>query len=180
MPETANDRLQVADLEKLIRAIPDFPKPGILFRDITPLLADPAGLASSIRLLARTVAADADCIASIDARGFILGAAAAVQLGLGFVPIRKSGKLPAEAHSEKYDLEYGSAELQIHADAAARGAKVWVIDDLIATGGSIKASCALIERTGATVAGISALIELEALEGRKKLDGYSLQTLIRY
>ena len=180
MPEAADNNLQIADLEKLIRSIPDFPKPGILFRDITPLLADPAGLAASIRLLAQTVADGTDYIASIDARGFIMGAPVATQLGLGFVPIRKSGKLPAETHSQQYDLEYGHAELQIHVDAFPEGAKVWVIDDLIATGGTLKATCALIERVGATVAGISALIELEALNGRSKLDGYGLQALIKY
>ena len=180
MSAPANDGLQPADLKKLIRSIPDFPQPGILFRDITPLLADPAGLASTIRLLGETVSSDADCIASIDARGFIAGAPVAARLGLGFVPIRKSGKLPGSTYSQEYDLEYGRGQLQIHTDAVTKGAKVWLIDDLLATGGSLEAACSLIERAGATVAGISVMIELEALQGRSRLTGYKLQSLIKY
>ena len=167
-------------LAELIRSVPDFPKPGILFRDITPLLADPAGLAAAIDLLAETISEPVDCIASVDARGFIFGAPVAAKLGAGFVPIRKAGKLPAATHSEKYDLEYGSAELQIHADAFAAGAKVWIIDDLLATGGTLAASCSLIEKAGGKIAGITALIELADLNGRAKISQAEFVSLIRY
>ena len=156
----------------LIRDVPDFPQPGIVFKDITPLLADADGYAAAIDALAtpwRGVALDA--VLGIESRGFILGAALARALGTGFVPIRKPGKLPARTHAQDYDLEYGSDRLEIHADAVPPGARVLLVDDVLASGGTLQAALALVRRQGANVVGAAVLLELAALRGRTRWDG---------
>ena len=167
--------------EKYIRSIPDWPKKGILFRDITPLLADARALAAAIdALCAGFTEADIEYVAAVEARGFIFGAAVARKLGVGFVPIRKKGKLPFETKSITYDLEYGTDTLEVHSDAVERGAKVLMLDDLLATGGTMAAACKLIEKIGGQIAGIAFLIELSELAGREKLSGYKISTVISY
>lgn len=168
-------------LRKYIRSIPDWPKKGILFRDITPLLADGRAFAAAVEALcAGLSAADVDCVAAVEARGFIFGAAAAKKLGVGFVPIRKKGKLPSETESVTYDLEYGTDTLEVHSDALKKGAKVLMIDDLLATGGTMAAACQLIEKIGGQIAAISFLIELTDLAGRNKLAHYKINSVITY
>ena len=168
-------------LEKYIRNIPDWPKEGILFRDITPLLADPKALAAAIdALCADFTEQGIEYVAAVEARGFIFGAAVARKLGAGFVPIRKKGKLPFKTESISYDLEYGTDTLEVHSDAVTNGAKVLMVDDLLATGGTMAAACKLIEKIGATIAGIAFLIELTELAGRDKLSGYKIKTVISY
>ena len=167
--------------EGYIRSIPDWPKKGILFRDITPLLADPKALAAAVdALCAGFTEGDIEYVAAVEARGFIFGAAAAEKLGAGFVPIRKKGKLPFKTESVTYDLEYGTDTLEVHSDAVDKGAKVLMIDDLLATGGTMAAACELIEKIGGQIAGISFLIELSELAGREKLGGYKISTVISY
>ena len=169
------------DLRTKIRAVADFPEPGILFRDVTPLLADPEALAFAVAELVRPFADDGvDAVAGIDARGFIFGALAAGELATPFVPIRKAGKLPYRTLSESYELEYGHGTLEMHADAVAPGTRILVVDDLIATGGTACATCALIERGGGNVVGLSFVIELEALAGRNKLAGHAVHALVGY
>jgi adenine phosphoribosyltransferase len=169
------------NLENHIRSIPDWPKKGILFRDITPLLADPKAFAAAIdALCADFTDADIKYVAAVEARGFIFGAAVARKLGAGFVPIRKKGKLPFKTESITYDLEYGTDTLQVHCDAVAKGAKVLMVDDLLATGGTMAAACKLIEKIGGQIVGISFLIELTELSGRGKLAGYTVKTVISY
>ena len=169
------------DLRTKIRAIPDFPKAGILFRDVTPLLADPEALVFAVAELVRPFAGDrVDAVAGIDARGFIFGALAARELTAGFVPIRKAGKLPHRTLSASYELEYGHGTLEMHADAVTTGTRVLIVDDLIATGGTAGAACALIERGGGDVVGLSFVIELETLHGRDKLGGHVVHTLVGY
>jgi adenine phosphoribosyltransferase len=168
-------------LTDYIRDIPDFPKPGILFKDITPLLADPAAFAESIKLLAdqyRTTKLDA--IAAAEARGFLFAAPLALELKLPLIPLRKPGKLPYRTYSLKYDLEYGSAELHMHIDGVQPGARVLLLDDLLATGGTMKAGAALIEKAGGVVAGCAFLVELGFLNGRERLQNYDIFSLIRY
>jgi adenine phosphoribosyltransferase len=168
-------------IESLIRAIPDFPIPGILFRDITPLLADPAGFKRTIDLFVeRFRDAKVDAVVGIEARGYMLGAPVAYALGAGFVPVRKPGKLPGEKFSEEYALEYGTNTLEIHADAVGNGHRVLVVDDLLATGGTIAATLRLLEKLGANVVGTAVLIELEALKGREALNGVNVTSFIRY
>jgi adenine phosphoribosyltransferase len=168
-------------IEPLIRAIPDFPIPGILFRDITPLLADPRGFKATIDLFVeRFRAAKVDAVVGIEARGYMLGAPVAYALGAGFVPVRKPGKLPGEKYSEEYALEYGTNTLEIHADAVGNGHRVLVVDDLLATGGTIAATLRLLQKLGATVVGTAVLIELEALNGRAALNGTPLVSFIKY
>jgi adenine phosphoribosyltransferase len=165
----------------LIRAIPDFPIPGILFRDITPLLADPKGFKATIDLFVdRFRDARVDAVVGIEARGYMLGAPVAYALGAGFVPVRKPGKLPGEKFSEQYALEYGTNTLEIHADAVGNGHRVLVVDDLLATGGTIAATLRLLEKLGANVVGTAVLIELEALNGRAALPNVELTSFIRY
>jgi adenine phosphoribosyltransferase len=169
------------DLKPYIRDIPDFPVPGILFRDITPLLRDPAAFAHALDLMtshARSLTPDA--IAAIESRGFLFGAPMASVLGLPFVPIRKPGKLPAERMTIEYALEYGNNQLDIHADALARGQRVVVVDDLLATGGTARAAAKLVELLGAEVAGLVFLIELASLAGREALAGYDVRSFVRY
>ncbi|BDE07545.1 adenine phosphoribosyltransferase [Vulcanimicrobium alpinum] len=168
-------------IESLIRAIPDFPIPGILFRDITPLLADPAGFRSTIDLFVEKYrSAQIDAVVGIEARGYMLGAPVAHQLGAGFVPVRKPGKLPGEKFSEEYALEYGTNTLEVHADAVGRGHRVLVVDDLLATGGTINATLRLLEKLGADVVGVAVLIELVALGGRAAVNGTELTSFIHY
>jgi len=170
-----------APIEHLIRAIPDFPIPGILFRDITPLLADPQGFKATIDLFVdRYRDAGVEAVVGIEARGYMLGAPVAYALGAGFVPVRKPGKLPGEKFSEQYALEYGTNTLEIHADAVGHGHRVLVIDDLLATGGTIAATLRLLEKLGANVIGTAVLIELEALNGRAALTGTDLTSFIKY
>ena len=170
------------DFPSLIRDVPDFPKPGIRFKDITPLLADPAGFDWVVETMAgpwreRGVA----CVAGIEARGFILGAALARALGAGFVPVRKPGKLPARVIAQDYALEYGSDRLEIHADAVIPGTRVLLVDDVLATGGTLLAARALLERAGASLVGAAVLVELTALEGRARWDGgTALEASLRY
>ncbi len=168
-------------IETLIRAIPDFPIPGILFRDITPLLADKAGFKATIDLFVdRFRDARVEAVVGIEARGYMLGAPVAHALGAGFVPVRKPGKLPGEKYSEEYALEYGTNTLEIHADAVGHGHRVLVVDDLLATGGTIAATLRLLKKLGADVVGTAVLIELEALGGRAALDGVDVTSFIRY
>jgi adenine phosphoribosyltransferase len=170
-----------AQIESLIRAIPDFPIPGILFRDITPLLADRAGFKATIDLFVQQYKdANVEAVVGIEARGYMLGAPVAYALGAGFVPVRKPGKLPGEKYSEEYALEYGTNTLEIHADAVGHGHRVLVVDDLLATGGTIAATLRLLEKLGANVVGTAVLIELEALNGRAALNGAPLTSFIKY
>ena len=169
------------DLKDYIRDIPDFPKPGILFRDITPLLAAPEAFRECIRMLADYYQdREIDLIIAAEARGFIFAAPLALELNVGFVPVRKPGKLPGETNSFQYDLEYGTDTLEIHIDGIGRGQNVLVLDDLLATGGTMGACCKLVEKAGANVAGCAFVIELEALGGAAKLDGYDIFTLLTY
>lgn len=168
-------------LRSKIRDIPDFPQPGILFRDITPLLRDPASLRLAIRHLCepwrdRQISA----VAGMDARGFIFGSLVAWELGVGFIPLRKPGKLPFEVESVDYDLEYGSASLEAHTDAAKAGDQILIVDDLLATGGTALASCQLIESLGATVAGCAFVIELDELGGRGRLNPLNVHSLLHF
>jgi len=165
----------------LVRAIPDFPKPGILFRDIAPLLADPDAFGEIVERMA-TQAREwgAEAVAGIEARGFLFGAPVALSLGVPFVPIRKVGKLPGETVQEKYALEYGTAVLEVQRDAALPGRRVVIVDDLLATGGTTRAAAALVAALGGTVAGVSVLIELEALGGRAALGETPIQALLTY
>lgn len=169
------------DVRQMIRTIPDFPKPGIQFRDITPLLANPRLMLRTVEALVNPfMASDITMVAGMEARGFIFGVLAAQLLSTGFVPLRKPGKLPADVHRVDYDLEYGSAGLELHKDAIGENDRVLVIDDLLATGGTAAASCALIESAGAVVSGCAFVVELDDLEGRQKLKAYKLHSLIRY
>ncbi|MCX6895750.1 MAG: adenine phosphoribosyltransferase [Verrucomicrobia bacterium] len=169
------------DIAAAIRNVPDFPKPGIQFKDITPVLADAKLFSASIDLLTQNFKpGDVDAIVGIDARGFIFAAAAAVKLQAGFIPVRKKGKLPYETYEQAYDLEYGTNTIAIHTDAVHPGSRVLLIDDLLATGGTAAAAAALLEKVGAKVLEINFLIELAFLEGRKKLDRYPVRSLIVY
>ncbi|MBV8601927.1 MAG: adenine phosphoribosyltransferase [Candidatus Eremiobacteraeota bacterium] len=174
-------RVQLADLQQLIRAIPDFPIPGILFRDITPLIKDPAGFQATIDLFVeRFKQHRIDVVVGVEARGYILAAPLAYELGVGFVPVRKPGKLPGSKVTEEYALEYGTNSLEVHDDAVGRGKRVLVVDDVLATGGTAAATGRLIERLGAEVVEFAFLIELEALGGRKALGGHPVTAFIRY
>ncbi len=170
-----------AELRKYIRDIPDFPKPGILFRDLTPLLADPAALRLAIDAIARPfLDSRIDYVVGTEARGFIFGAPVATTLGVGFIPARKPGKLPAETFSASYELEYGTDHIEMHVDALSSNDRVLVVDDLIATGGTARATIDLVRRSGATVAGCAFLIELTFLGGREALGVEPCHTVIRY
>ena len=168
-------------LKAQIRDIPDFPNPGIVFKDITPLVKNPATLRLAVhQLLQPFLGQDITVVAGMEARGFIFGSLVAWELGVGFVPLRKPGKLPYDVQTISYDLEYGSAALEVHIDAVGPGDKVLLIDDLLATGGTAKASCQLIEQLGAQVTGCAFVVELDFLEGRKNLDGCFVHSLIHY
>jgi adenine phosphoribosyltransferase len=168
-------------IESLIRAIPDFPIPGILFRDITSLLCDRDGFKATIDLFVdRFRGAGIDAIVGIEARGYMLGAPVAYALDAGFVPVRKPGKLPGQKYTEEYALEYGTNTLEIHVDAVEAGKRVLVIDDMLATGGTAAATIRLLNRIGATVAGVAVLMELVDLKGREALPGVDVTSFITY
>lgn len=174
-------RPSTAEIEKTIRNVPDFPKPGIQFKDITPVLADPRLFAGAIDLLTESFKpGDVDAVVGIDARGFIFAAAAAKHLHAGFIPVRKKGKLPFQTHEQDYALEYGHATVAIHVDALKPGARVLLIDDLLATGGTAAAAAELVGKLGAKILEIGFLIELSFLHGRDKLKGYPIRSLVVY
>jgi len=171
------------DIKALIRDIPDFPKPGILFRDITTLLRDPKALRYTIDLLCEQIEGaglQPDYIVGMESRGFIFGPALAYQLGAGFVPVRKPGKLPAAIHAVEYELEYGKDRLEVHQDAIEPGSRVTIVDDLIATGGTAKATADLVTKSGAELLGFGFIIELKALNGRHKLPERPVLSLVEY
>ena len=169
------------NVEKYIRSIPDFPETGVIFRDVTSVLQDADGLHEAIDAMQELIAdTEVDVIAGIESRGFIFGMPIAYNLHRPFVPIRKKGKLPCETISEKYDLEYGTAEIEIHKDAIKPGQKVVLVDDLIATGGTIEAAIKMIERLGGEVVKVVFLIELAGLKGRERLKNYDVESVIRY
>jgi adenine phosphoribosyltransferase len=171
----------LADIQQAIRNIPDFPKPGIQFKDITPVLADATLFSKTIELMTQDVRpGSVDAVVGIDARGFIFAAAAAVKLKAGFIPVRKKGKLPYQCHEQEYELEYGTATVAIHVDALKPGSRVLLIDDLLATGGTAAAAAALVHRLGAEILEISFLIELSFLGGRQKLKNYPIRSLVVY
>lgn len=171
----------MTDLSRFIRDIPDFPKKGILFKDITPLLRDHAAFSRVIDALAECHKNDrVDAVAAVESRGFIFGAALALRLGAGFVPIRKPGKLPYDTIDQSYSLEYGTDTIQMHSDAIGKGHRVLIVDDLLATGGTAAAAVALVSRQGAVVVGASFVIELAFLSGRDKLGKVPVFALIRY
>jgi len=161
-----------------LRDIPDFPIAGVTFKDFTPLLSDGPALRAVVQDIAKRYAGRVDVVVGIEARGFIFGAAVAYELGIGFVPVRKAGKLPGSTHSETYDLEYGSAVIEIHTDAFARGTRTLVIDDILATGGTAAATCELIERAGASVEAVEVLVELGFLNGRSKMAGRTVHAIL--
>jgi adenine phosphoribosyltransferase len=170
-----------SEIERTIRNIPDFPKAGIQFKDITPVLADARLFSGTIDLLTEGLKpGDVDAVVGIDARGFIFAAAAAVKLHAGFVPVRKKGKLPYQTHEQDYALEYGSATIAIHVDALKPGSRVLLVDDLLATGGTAAAAAALVQRLGGRILEIGFLIELKFLNGREKLKGHPLRSLVVY
>jgi adenine phosphoribosyltransferase len=169
------------DLKAYIRDIPDFPKPGILFKDITPLLAEPPAFRYSIdRLVEHCRGQAIDAIAAAEARGFLFAAPLALELHLPLIPLRKPGKLPYRTYSLKYDLEYGSAQLEVHEDVILPRARVLLVDDVLATGGTMQAGAQLVEKAGGVVAGCAFLVELRFLHGRDKLQGYPIFSLIEY
>lgn len=169
------------DLKKYIKDIPDFPEPGVLFRDVTPLLADKDAYQESICLLSDFAKEKkVDLVVGPEARGFLFGCPVALALNCGFVPVRKPGKLPREVVSQSYDLEYGSNEIQMHSDSIQPGQNVLIVDDLLATGGTVDAAVSLIEKMGGNVVGIAFLIELEALKGRELLKDYDVYSVLKY
>jgi len=169
------------DLASFIRDVPDFPRLGIIFKDITPLLKSPSAFSETVNLLCSTAEGKVIThVVGIESRGFIFGAAVAFKLGVGFVPIRKPGKLPSDTLKESYSLEYGTDAVEMHSDALRIGDRVLLVDDLLATGGTMKAAIRLIEKTGATVSRIVFVIELAFLRGREKIKGYDIVSLITY
>ncbi len=171
----------IEDLKRLIRDVPDFPKPGIMFRDITPLLASPSGLALAIELMANPFRGkNIDLVIGAESRGFIFGTAVACCLSAGFGLVRKPGKLPHRKVAMTYDLEYGTDTLEMHADAIVRGQRVLIVDDLLATGGTMKACMDLVRQLGGEIAGAAVLIELNGLGGREKLGGADVHSVIEY
>jgi adenine phosphoribosyltransferase len=176
VPEHAEGRMRA-----LVRDVPDFPRAGIVYKDITPLLGDPSAFAWAVGRIVEHAGPDVvDTVVGIEARGYALAAPVACCLGAGFVPIRKEGKLPAACERQEYSLEYGSAVMEIHADAIGRGERVLIVEDLLATGGTARAAVNLIERLGGRVVGIACLVELTFLRGRDRLAGYDLFTLLPY
>jgi adenine phosphoribosyltransferase len=178
LPENATADAALPELIKArVRDIPDYPQPGVMFKDITPLLADGAALAAVVRALA--VGHDGvDKVAGIEARGFILAASVAIQLGAGFVPVRKQGKLPGPTYAQSYQLEYGTATIEVHQDAFAPGERVLIVDDVLATGGTATATAELVRRAGAEVTGVAVILELSFLHGRAKLDDLEVRSLL--
>jgi len=161
-----------------LRDVPDFPVPGVVFKDFTPLLSDGPALRAVVQDIAGRYAGHVDVIVGIEARGLILGAAVAYELGVGFVPVRKAGKLPGQTHSAEYDLEYGSAVIEVHADAFAGGRRAVVMDDVLATGGTAEAACDLVERAGGSVEAVEVVLELCFLHGRSKLVGRPVHAML--
>jgi adenine phosphoribosyltransferase len=171
----------VSHIKKLIRDIADFPKPGVMFRDITPLLSDASGLALSIELLANPFRGkNIDLVVGAESRGFIFGTAVACCLSAGFVLVRKPGKLPHKKLSISYDLEYGKDTLEMHADCIQKGQRVLIVDDVLATGGTMKACCDMVKELGGDLAGVAVLIELEFLKGREKLPTKTVHSVVTY
>ena len=167
----------MSDLRAFVRDIPDFPRPGIVFKDITPLLGDGAALRAVVHALA-SGHGPIDKVAGIEARGFILAASAACELGAGFVPVRKAGRLPGPTYAQSYQLEYGTATLEVHQDAFQPGERVLIVDDVLATGGTAEATMALVRRTGADIVGFAVILELTFLGGRAKLSGETVRALL--
>jgi adenine phosphoribosyltransferase len=173
--------VEIEQIQALIRDVPDFPEPGIVFKDITPVLADPIAFSTIVDLIVVHFGrGNVDKVVGIEARGFILAAPVAYHFGAGLVPVRKAGKLPHDTLNEEYALEYGTATLEIHKDAVAPGERVLIVDDVLATGGTAKATASLVERIGGQICGIACLIELDFLKGRERLEGFDLLTLIHY
>ena len=171
----------MSELRSLIRDVPDFPEAGVLFRDITPLLGDARGLRAAVDALAAPfVRSGVDLVAGIEARGFLLVPAVATRLGAGFVPMRKEGRLPRETVREEYMLEYGRAVIEVHTDALGAGDCVLVLDDVLATGGTARAACRLVEALGARIAGLSFLVELQPLGGREGLEAYRVESAVQF
>jgi len=172
----------VERLKRLIREVPDFPREGVVFKDFTPLLADPPALALAVELMANPFRGRGiDLVVGAESRGFIFGIAIAQSLSAGFIPLRKPGKLPRAVHRAEYDLEYGSDTLELHTDALAGGQRILLVDDLLATGGTMHAACDLVTRAGAEIMGIAVLIELAFLDARAKLgDGIRVHSVLRY
>lgn len=169
------------DLKKHIRNVPDFPKPGIGFKDITTLVGHPAALKETIDRLAEPFREEKiDVVVGIESRGFIFASVLALQFGAGMVPVRKPGKLPYKTYSQEYELEYGTDSLEIHVDAIQPGQKVLIIDDLLATGGTVEATIRLVEKLGGEVVGCAFVVELDFLKGRDKLEGYRIESLVHY
>ncbi len=169
------------NLHSIIRDVPDFPKPGIIFKDITPLLKDPLAFRETIDLLEKAASGlEITGVVGVEARGFIFGAALAARMGVGFIPIRKPHKLPYDTISESYQLEYGTDAIEMHRDALGPGDRVILIDDLLATGGTIQAAIRLVEKTGARVARVLFVVELLFLKGREKLEGYDIHSLVSF
>jgi adenine phosphoribosyltransferase len=180
-PASRNEGTDCEHLKRLIREVPDFPKPGILFYDITTLLKDKTGFATLIDALSEHFIADkVDLVLGMEARGFIFGPAVAYRLNAGFVPVRKPGKLPAATKKYDYALEYGTNTLEIHSDAIVRGQRVIIVDDLLATGGTAEATAKLAESLGAEIAGMGFVVELDFLNPREKLRGYDIFSLLHY
>ena len=172
---------EVNDLRRLIRDVPDFPKPGVVFKDITPLLADPAGLAWAVELMVQPFRGKrVDLVAGAESRGFIFGTAVARELSAGFVPIRKLGKLPHHTYRHEYVLEYGSDAPEIHRDAVKPGQSILLVDDLLATGGTLAACCRLVSDLGGNVTAVAVLIELTELRGRDRLAGYPVFSVLSF
>ena len=173
--------MELETIRGLIRDVPDFPEPGVVFKDITPVLADPIAFSTITDLIVVHFGrGNIDKVVGIEARGFILASPVAYHFGAGFVPIRKKGKLPWDSVGEEYDLEYGTATLELHRDAVAVGERVLIVDDVLATGGTAAAAASLIEQIGGRVVGISCMIELDFLHGRDKLPGYDIFSLLHY
>jgi adenine phosphoribosyltransferase len=171
----------LSPLRRLIRDIPDFPKPGILFRDITPLLADASGLALAVELMANPFRGKSiDLVVGAESRGFIFGTAVACCLSAGFVLVRKPGKLPHNKVTMSYDLEYGTDSLEMHADSIVHGQRVLVVDDVLATGGTMRACCDLVKQLGGTIVSVAVLIELVGLKGRAKIAPHTLHSVLQY
>jgi adenine phosphoribosyltransferase len=179
VPDGAVDDDALARMAALVREVPDFPEPGVVFRDITPVLAD-GGAFTTLAVALGALVGEADLVVGVEARGFLLGAAAALTAGTGIVPIRKAGKLPRVAASRSYELEYGTATLELPADAVAPGSRVLVVDDVLATGGTAAAACDLVAAVDAEVVGFAAMVELVALGGRARLGALPVHSLLRY
>jgi len=175
------DHLRIIKLRELIRDVPDFPKPGVVFKDITPLLAHPAGLSLAVEYMTQPFRhMQVDLVAGAESRGFIFGTAIAQNLSAGFVPIRKPGKLPHRTHSEEYALEYGTDRVELHRDAIEPGDKVLLVDDVLATGGTMNACCRLVRAAGGNIVGVAVLLELAFLNGRSQLHEYPVHSILRY